>query len=71
MGLADAGEERRAEEEARVGQLAVGLEDLGALGDARLDQLLDLGQLAGRVDGADVGVLVERVADAQRAEAVP
>ena len=30
----------------------------------------DLGQLAGRVDGADVGVLVERVADAQGREAV-
>ena len=32
-------------------------------------QLLDLRQLAGRVDGADIGVLVERVADAQRGEA--
>ena len=33
------------------------------------DELLDLGQLAGRVDGADVGVLVERIPDPQRREA--
>src|SRR5437016_4513459 len=43
MALADAGEERRAEEVATRGELTVGLEDLGALLDAGVDQLLDLG----------------------------
>ena len=32
------------------------------------DSVADPGQLLGRVDGADVGVLVQRVAEAQRAE---
>ena len=38
----------------------------GALGLADVGELADLGELLGGVDGADVGVLVERVADAQR-----
>ena len=38
----------------------------GALGLADVGQLLDPGELLGGVDGADVGVLVERVADPQR-----
>ena len=54
----------------RVGQLAGGLVHLGALCLAGLDELLDLGQLGRVVDRADVGVLVHRIADAQRGEAV-
>jgi hypothetical protein len=45
------------------------LEDLRAFLDARFDELLDLLQLRFRVDGADIGVLVERVAEPERAEA--
>jgi len=56
------GEQRRAEPEPALGQRAFGLVHLGALFDARLDQLLDLVELLPAVDGPDVGVLVERVA---------
>src|SRR6185436_16662862 len=45
------------------------LVDLGALLLPARDQLADLLQLLLRVDRADVRVLVERVADAQRGEA--
>ena len=50
-----------------VGQLARRRPALGALGLADVGQLADPGQLGGRVDRADVGVLVQRVADPQRA----
>ena len=43
--------------------------DLRAFVDAALHELLDLGELLLGVDRADVGVLVERVADAQDGEA--
>src|SRR5437879_5550307 len=69
VALADPGEEGRPVEVAPIGELAVGLEDLGSLLDPRLDQLLDLGQLAGGVDGPHVGVLVERLSHPQRGEA--
>src|SRR6185436_3842744 len=45
------------------------LVDLGTLLLPGGDELADLLELRGRVDGADVGVLVEWVADAQRREA--
>ena len=70
MGLGDVREERRAEEVAAVGQVARGLVEVGALGLARLDELRDLLELGLRVDRPDVGVLVERVADADRRQAV-
>jgi hypothetical protein len=41
---------------------------VGALGLAGVGQLADPGELLGRVDRADIGVLVQRVADAQRDE---
>src|SRR4029079_1072843 len=44
--------------------------EVGALGFAGLDELRDLLELLLRVDRADVGVLVERVADPDRREAV-
>src|SRR5918996_1606541 len=50
-------------------QAAGRLVDLGALLLPARDELLDLLELLGRVDRADVGVLVERVADAERAHA--
>ena len=53
-----------------LGQGARRLIDLGALGLAGLDELLDAVELHLRVDRADVGVLVERVADAQRCHAL-
>ena len=58
------------EPEAVVGQVARRRPALGALGLADVGELADLGQLLGRVDRADVGVLVERVADAQRRSCV-
>ncbi|CAB4925832.1 unannotated protein [freshwater metagenome] len=64
----DTGEDRRLEPEAAVGQLAGGLPGVRALGLADVDQLPDPGQLLGGVDRADVGVLVQRVADPQRAD---
>src|SRR5207253_3226434 len=69
MALADAGKEGRAEEVATRGELAVGLEDLGALLEAGVDQLLDLRELRRGVDRAHVGVLVERVTDSERGKA--
>ena len=49
-----------------LGQLARRRPALGALGLADVGELPDLGELLGGVDRADVGVLVQRVADAQR-----
>ena len=51
---------------ALLGQPARRLVDLGALLLPARDELLDLLELLLRVDRADVGVLVERIADAQR-----
>jgi hypothetical protein len=60
------GEEGRGEPEAAlVRQGARSAEALRALALAARDELPDLVELRLRVDGADVGVLVERVADAQ------
>ena len=70
MALGDVREQRRAEEVAAVGQVAGRLVHLGALGDAGRDELGDLLELGLRIDRADVGVLVERVADADRREPV-
>ena len=70
MALGDVGEQRRAEVVAALGQVAGRLVQLGALVDAALDELGDLLQLALRVDRPDVGVLVQRVADADRRQAV-
>ena len=69
MGLGDAGEQRGREPEAPVGQLAGRRPALGALVLADLGQLADPVELLGAVDGPDVGVLVERVAESQRGEA--
>ena len=54
---------------AAVGERARGLVRLRAFGDAGLVQRLDALQLLGAVDRAEVGVLVERVADAQGRQA--
>ena len=70
VALGDVGEQRRAEEVAALGQVAGRLVELGALGDAGRDELGDLLELGLRVDRPDVGVLVERVADADRRQAV-
>src|SRR4051812_44484583 len=70
MALRHVREQRRAEEIASIGKVAGGLVELGALGDTGRDELGDLLELRLRVDRADVGVLVERIADADRREAV-
>ena len=67
--LGDAGEERRREPEAVGGQLARRRPAAGALGLTDVAELADAGQLLGGVDRADVGVLVQRVAHAQRGHA--
>ena len=67
VALGDVREDGRREPEAALGQRALGLEDLGALLSPARDELLDPLELLAGVDRADVGVLVERVADAQRA----
>src|SRR5207244_9003297 len=64
--LRHVGEQRRREPEPALGQQALGLIELGAFFDSRLDEALDLLQLRPRADRPDVGVLVERVAQAQR-----
>src|SRR3954470_3791031 len=68
VALRDVGEHRRREPVPLLRQPARGLIDLGALLLAGRDELLDLLELLLRVDRADVRVLVERVADAQRRE---
>src|SRR5436305_9404541 len=69
VALCDVREDGRHEPVALLRKSAGGLVDLGALFDAGSDELPDLLELGGGVDRADVGVLVERVADAQRREA--
>src|SRR5579884_3833073 len=69
VALRDVGEDGRREPVALLGERARRLVDLRALLLARGDELADLLQLGGGVDRAHVGVLVERVADAQGREA--
>src|SRR5207245_8681340 len=66
--LRHVGEKGRREPEAPSWQHTFRLVELGALLDPRLDQALDLLELSARADRSDVGVLVERVAQAQRRE---
>ena len=68
--LGHAGEDRRREPVAACGQLARRLVELPALVHPRGDQLRDLVELRPGVDRAEVGVLVQRVADAQRRQPV-
>jgi hypothetical protein len=70
VALGDVREQRRPKEVAPVREVAGGLVEVGALGLAGLDELRDLLELLAAVDRADVGVLVERVADPDRREAV-
>ena len=70
VALGDVREQRRPEEVAALGQVAGRLVQLGALGHAGRDELGDLLELGLRVDRPDVGVLVERVADPDRRQAV-
>jgi hypothetical protein len=67
----DVGEDRRGEPPAALGQVAGDAAPHRALLLARRHQRLDALELLGGVDRAHVGVLVERVADAQQAHAVP
>ena len=67
VALRDVREDGRREPPALLGQPAGRLVDLGALLLPARDELLDPLELLARVDRADVGVLVERVAHAQRA----
>jgi hypothetical protein len=65
----DAREDRR-REPAVLGQLAGRRPALRALRLPGVAELANAGQLLGRVDGADIGVLVERIAEAQRGHAL-
>src|SRR6476646_4545607 len=69
VALRDVREDGRREPVALLREDAGRLEDLRALLLAGGDEFLDLLELGGGVDRPDVGVLVERVADAQRCEA--
>ena len=65
MSLCHAGEDRRGEPETAFGNLARCRPTLSTLGVADRGELLDAGELRGRVDGANVGVLVEWIAQTQ------
>src|SRR4051794_25391858 len=67
--LSDVREHGRREPVALLGQDAGRLVDLGALLLPGRDELADLLELRGGVDGPDVGVLVQWIADPQRREA--
>src|SRR6185312_17429661 len=69
VALRDVREDGRREPVALLRQAARRLVDVGSLRLARFDEVDDLVELHLRVDRADVGVLVERVADAERLEA--
>jgi len=69
VALRDVGKQGGREIEAFFRQGAGGLVDLRAVGDAGGDEFRDAVELGLRVDRADVGVLVERVAGAQGFEA--
>src|SRR6266571_5159099 len=64
--LRDTGENRRYEPESALRQFTRSGPALRTLRGTGFGQLADPGQLRGRVDGAHVGVLVQRVADPQR-----
>ena len=64
----DIREERGREVEAALWEFAGGLVDFRAFADAAFHEFLDFFELLAGVDRADVGVLVERVADAEMAE---
>ena len=66
----DVGEITRREPETLRGQVAPALGEIGAFADAAVDEFADAVQLLARIDRADVGVFVERIADAQRLDAV-
>src|SRR6266508_4460054 len=66
VALRDVREDGRREPVALLRQAARRLVDLRSFVASRLHELFDLVELHARVDRADVGVLVERVADAQR-----
>jgi len=68
MRLRHPGEHGRREPPAALGDGARGAPALGTLVLAALHELADPRQLLAGVDGADVGVLVEGIAEAQRAE---
>ena len=68
MGLADVGEHGRSKPEPAIGQVAGRRPARCALLLAGVSQLPDARELGGRVDRADVGVLVQRVAEAQRGQ---
>ena len=70
MTRGDAGEEARCEPVAIVRQLAARLHQLSPFLDPGIDEFADAPELLLRVDRADVGVLVERVAHAQGLEPV-
>src|SRR5687768_2335143 len=66
VALGDTGEYRRLEVEPLRWKVAHGgLIQLGAAANSGIDKLTDAIELRARVDRADVGVLVERIADAQ------
>ena len=52
-----------------LGLSAAGLAEGGAFALTETHIALDLAELLARVDGADIGVLVERIADAKRLDA--
>ena len=68
VALGDIREDRGRKPEAALGKLTRRLIKLGSLLDARLNQLSHPVELHLRVDRAEVGVLVERVADADLSE---
>src|SRR5690606_27579428 len=70
-GWRDVGEQGRRVVPALLRNGPAGLEAVGAVGLALLDQALDLAQLHGRDDRADVDALVQRGALAQRLHALP
>ena len=65
----DIREERGGEVEPALRESAGGLVDFRAFADAAFHEFLDFFELLAGVDGADVGVLVEGVADAEVADA--
>src|SRR5665213_287378 len=70
MRMRDAREKRRRKPKSFRGERALRLRQLRAFVHAALHQLADFFELRPRIDRADVGVLVERIADAQRLDAI-
>ena len=61
-----AGKKTGSEPESLGGQLAVRLRQLRSFRHAALDEFADAAKLFARIDRADVGILVERIADTQQ-----